>query len=256
MPELPAWYDALQSAFTFTNIPLLISAGVTFIIGFLEYIWSFMLVRREGMAPYPVWMHTFYWAHDSSWAVIMLMAGARTHYWFFYTVGIALIVWNLFEVYNLYMVVKVERQETFGDYVAGEVTRTRACVLILIQLAAMYMLVNMFIRFMGPGSVMQWFVFTNMLIGSAPGVLWRRRGTKYNSRRGTSKALAIIILAGTVNTFLPAANMWVLSIPSVFDNALYYICGVVFVAISAWNCYYVFKLPPKTSTEDMPHPVW
>ena len=32
--------------------------------------------------------------------------------------------------------------------------------------------------------------------------------------------------------------------------------GIVCVAIAAWNCYYVFRLPEKVPTEDMPNPVW
>ena len=65
MSEMPVWYDSLQNAFTFDNIPLIIAAIVAFIFGYLEYVWSFKLIRRENKAPYPVWMHTFYWAHDS-----------------------------------------------------------------------------------------------------------------------------------------------------------------------------------------------
>lgn len=253
---MPAWYDTLQNAFTFDNVPLLISAAVTFIIGFLEYIWSFKLIRREGMAPYPVWMHTFYFAHDSSWAVIMLLAGARTGYWFFWVVGIALIVWNLFEVYNIYKVITVERQEIFGDYVKDQVTVRQAVVFIIIQLFAMYMLVNILISFMGPGSIMQWFLFTNMLIASAPGVLWLRRGVTNGTRRGTSLGLGIIILAGTINTFLPGANMWVLSMPQVFATPIFYLTGVVFVAIAGWNLYNLTRLQAVAPTEEYPRPVW
>ena len=123
-------------------------------------------------------------------------------------------------------------------------------------LADMYAVVNIFISFMGPGSIMQWFLFTNMLIATAPGILWRERGAQFNSRRGTSKALALIILGGTINTFLPNANMWVLSMPNVFNTAVFYLTGIVYVAIAAWNCYYVFRLPEKVPTEDMPNPVW
>ena len=256
MSEMPVWYDSLQNAFTFDNIPLIIAAIVAFIFGYLEYVWSFKLIRRENKAPYPVWMHTFYWAHDSSWAVIMFLAGMRTGYWFFWVVSIALLVWNLFEVYNLYKVITVERQEVFGDYVKGEVTQRKAIELIAIQLVAMYMLVNVLIGFMGEGSIMQWFLFTNLLIASAPGILWRKRGTQFNSSRGTSKGLAIIILLGTINTFLPNANMWVLSMPEVFSTPIFYLTGVVFIAIAVWNLIYVFRLPDKKPSADMPNPVW
>jgi hypothetical protein len=201
-------------------------------------------------------MHTFYFAHDSSWAVIMLLAGARIGYWFFWAVGIALIVWNLFEAYNISKVITVERQDIFGDYVKGEVTAGQAILFLVIQQFAMYMLVNILISFMGPGSIMQWFLFTNMLIASAPGVLWLKRGRASNDRRGTSVGLGIIILVGTINTFLPGANMWVLSMPEVFSTPIFYFAGAVFVAIAAWNLYNVTRLRAVRPTEQYPRPVW
>ncbi|NTW42618.1 MAG: hypothetical protein HGA44_22560 [Cellulomonadaceae bacterium] len=109
---------------------------------------------------------------------------------------------------------------------------------------------------MGEGSVLQWFLFTNMLIAAAPGVLWLKRGAQDNSRRGASMGLAIVILIGTINTFLPGANMWVLALPEMFDTPVFYATGVVFVAIAAFNLYRLSTLPPKTRTEEMPRPVW
>lgn len=252
-----SWYDALIDAFTLDNTPLLISAVVTFVIGYLEYLYSFALIRREGRAPYPVWMHTFYLAHDSSWAVILLLAASRRDWnWFLTACGIALIVWNFFEVYNIYKALTIERQEVFGDVVKGVVTLRQAALFVAIQIAAMYALVNLLIGLMGAGSVMQWFLFTNMLIAAAPGVLWMKRGAQENSRRGASIGLAIVILVGTVNTFLPGANMWVLAMPDVFSTPVFYATGVVFVAIAAFNLYSLAKLPPKTPTAEVPRPVW
>ncbi|MGN8244937.1 hypothetical protein ACTHAM_002049 [Cellulomonas soli] len=254
---MPDWYQPLMDAFTLDNTPLLISAGITFLIGYLEYMYSFALIRREGRAPYPVWMHTFYLAHDSSWAVIMLLAASRNDWnWFLTAVGLALIVWNCFEVYNIAKVLTVERQEVFGDYVKGEVTFRTAALYVAIQIPAMYALVNILISFMGEGSVLQWFLFTNMLIAAAPGVLWLKRGAQDNSRRGASMGLAIVILIGTINTFLPGANMWVLALPEVFDTPIFYATGVVFVAIAAYHLYRLSTLPPKIRTEEMPRPVW
>ena len=37
---------------------------ITFLLGFLVYVYSFVLVVREKSAPYPLWMHTFYCAAD------------------------------------------------------------------------------------------------------------------------------------------------------------------------------------------------
>jgi hypothetical protein len=245
---MPSWYDQLMSAFTLDNTQLLVVAAITFLIGYLEYMYSFALMRREKRAPYPIWMHTFYLAHDSSWAVIMFVAAAHNHgYWFFVATGIALLIWNFFEIFNIWKAVTVERQEIWGDYYQGEVTVRQALGNVAIQVAAMYTLVNILISFMGPGSIMQWFLFTNMLIGSAPGVLWMKRGAKENTRRGASMGLAIVILVGTINSFLPT-SMWVLAMPEVFDTPIYYLTGAVFTFISAFNLYQLSKLPPKTAT--------
>lgn len=252
-----SWFDELMSAFTLDNWPLLISAAVTFIFGYIEYMYSFALIRREKRAPFPIWMHTFYFAHDSSWAVIMLFAASRNDWnWFLTAVGIALIVWNLFEVYNIYKAITAERQEVFGAVVKGPVSVGNALVFVLIQLAAMYMLVNILISFMGAGSIMQWFLFTNMLMAAVPGILWMKRGVANGTRYGASMGLGIVILLATINTFLPGANMWVLSMPNVFSTPIYYLTGVVFVAIAAYHLYNLSKLPRKEPTKEIPKPVW
>ncbi len=254
---MPSWYDQLMDVFTLDNTPLLISAGVTFLFGYLEYIYSFALIRREKKAPYPVWMHTFYLAHDSTWAVVMLVAASRNDWnWFLTACGIALLVWNCFEVYNITKVITVERQEVYGDYVQGEVGVAKALLLTGIQIPAMYALVWILIGFMGEGSIMQWFLFTNMLIAAAPGVLWMKRAAREGTRYGTSIGLAIVILLGTINTFLPGANMWVLSMPGVFDNWVFYATGAVFVAIAIFNLVTVVRLPAKVPSLEIPRPVW
>lgn len=58
--------DLLQT-FSFSNPHIgfvLTVAGITFLMGYLEYMYSFALVLWEKSAPFPIWMHTFYFAHD------------------------------------------------------------------------------------------------------------------------------------------------------------------------------------------------
>jgi hypothetical protein len=254
---MPTWFDQLMEAFTLDNTPLLISAAITFLFGYLEYIYAFALIRRERKAPYPVWMHTFYLAHDSTWAVIMLVAASRNDWnWFLTACGVALLVWNFFEIYNISKVLTVERQEVYGDYVKGPVSFGTAALLTGIQIPAMYALVWILIGFMGEGSIMQWFLFTNMLIAAVPGVLWMKRGAREGTRYGASVGLGIVILLGTINTFIPGANMWVLSMPEVFDTWVFYATGAVFVTIAAFNLYQLARLPRKVPTDEIPRPVW
>lgn len=250
------YFDQLISVFTLQNTPLLVVAAITFVFGYLEYVYSFWLMHREHRAPYPVWMHTFYLAHDSSWAVIMLVAASRHGWnWFLTAVGIALMVWNVFECYNIFKAVTVERQEIWGAYYREPVTLAQAVTNVALQLAGFYCLVNILIGFMGAGSVLQWFLFTNMLMAAAPGILWMRRGAAENSRRGASLGLAIVILLATVNTFLPS-SMWVLAMPAVFDTGWFYLSGVVFTVIAAFNLYHLARLPAKVAVAGEPRPIW
>lgn len=124
-----------------------------------------------------------------------------------------------------------------------------------LQLAAFYCLINILIGFMGEGSILQWFLFTNMLIAAVPGVLWMKRGRRDNSRTGASVGLAIVILIATINTFLPT-SMWVQAMPEVFHTPWYYITGVVFTAIAAYHLYMLAKLPPKQRLPGEKRPIW
>jgi hypothetical protein len=246
------YYDQLIHAYTFGHVALLIASAITFGFGFWEYIYSFRLVRRERSAPFPLWMHTFYFAHDSSWAFMLFLAAARHHWnWFLLSASIALMVWCLFEVYSLTMAVRVERREIFGDYFGENTTVRQATTAIVVQILAFYGLVNLLIQFMGPGSFLQWAALTNMIMATVPGVLWLRRG----SRAGNGLGIALVILGGTVNTFLPI-GMFVTALPEVFDHPWFYLTGVVFTAIAAANVVMVAKFPAKQELPGRKRPIW
>src|SRR3546814_4699619 len=91
-------------------------------------------------------------------------------------------IWNVFEIINIYLAVTIERQDVWGEFHRGEVSLGSALLSVVLQVAAFYCIVNILIGFMGAGSVLQWFLFTNMLIAAVPGVLWMKRGARDNSR--------------------------------------------------------------------------
>jgi hypothetical protein len=246
------YFDQLIAAFRFDNIPLLVASAITFALGFWEYIYSFRLVIREKMAPFPIWMHTFYLAHDSSWAIILFIAASHYHWnWFLTGAASALLVWNCFEIFNLYKAVTIERQEIWGAYYGKNVSWRRALGNVVVQVAAFYGVVNILIAFMGQGSVLQWFALTNVVMAVGPGILWLRRG----SRQGSSLGLGIVILVGTINTFLPT-GMFVLALPHVFNTPWYYIGGAVFTLIAAGSLYRIAKYPAKPRVAGEKRPIW
>lgn len=93
---------------------------------------------------------------------------------------------------------------------------------IFVQLAAFYAIVNLVIAYIGEGS---------------------------------SVGLAIVILLGTINTFLPA-GMFVLAMPDVFGAPWFYIAGAVFTAIAAVSLYRVARFPSKPRIEGVKRPIW
>ncbi|MHA6533247.1 hypothetical protein [Paenibacillus sp. BAC0078] len=237
----------------YTNNPgLVVISAFTFFIGYMEYIYSFRLVNREKRAPYPVWMHTFYFAHDFTGAIIFfLLALHNDWFWFFSAASAALVVWNCFEVYNLYKAVKVERQEIWGKFYSSPVTVQQALLRVAGQIVLMFAVVNLFRVFMDDVVMFKWFAFTNILIAVAPGYLWNER----KSRSGTSVGLAIVILIGTVNTFLPPGyGMWTTA-SAYFDQPWFYIAGVVVSAYALRNLIMVMKFPPKEQIGEK-KPIW
>lgn len=222
---------------------LLAVAALTFFFGYMEYIYSFQLVRREKSAPYPVWMHTFYFAHDSMGAIVFALASKATGgFWFFTLASVALVIWNLFEVYNLYKCIYVERQEIWGHLHDSPVTVKEAWIKVIGQIIIFIVVVNLFRVFMNDPYMFKWFIFTNILIAIAPGFYWEQRKTQI----GTSYKLAIVILLGTINSFTPI-NMWTLTSDyfTISNNPWFYFAGIVSICFAIRNILVLKKLPQK-----------
>lgn len=237
--------NEIMNSYT-NNTNLIIISAFTFLIGYLEYIYSFGLVIKERKAPYPIWMHTFYLAHDFTGAVVFFMLAKNNNwFWFFTTASIALLIWNCFELFNLYMAVKVERQEIWGKFYDSPVTSRQAILRIIGQVALMAVVVNLFRVFMNDEVMFKWFAFTNILIAVAPGYLWNER----KSRKGSSIGLAIVIFIGTVNTFLPPGyGMWTTA-TKYFDQPWFYITGVIVSAYAFRNVIMLLRFPVKEKND-------
>ncbi|KUJ23452.1 uncharacterized protein LY89DRAFT_728197 [Mollisia scopiformis] len=237
-------YENLISAYSLSppNYPLLFVSLITFAFGYIEYIYSFALVVREGKSPFPVWMHTFYLAHDSTYCIRLFIA-ASTHDWNWFLTGMsaALLVWIFFELLNLYMAVTVEREEIWGagarkdkrNDKMGMKSRNgigRPLLDVVVQITGFFCVVNLFISFVGADCLFEWCLFTFVVMAWGPGILWCTR----EDRRGCSVGLAWVIVGGTINTFAPW-SMWVMAMPETFGGAWFYASGIVFTAIALMN---------------------
>ena len=217
--------------------------ALTFAIGFLEYIWSFRLVRAEASAPYPLMMHCFYFGIDSMGIVVFALASYHTGgFWVFTAASIAEVVWTLFEIYNLVKCVTLERDAIWGNLYPEGVPVFQAVWRIVAQCLAWIFIINTFRVFLVDPAMFKWYIFTNVLMAIVPGLYWERRKT----RTGASMVLAVIILVGTVNSFLPT-NMWasVSSYFSMVNNPWFYLMGVVSIFFAVRGVVVLARLPKK-----------
>lgn len=226
-------------------------AGLTFLIGFIEYIYSFLLFKREGSSPFNILMHSYYFAIDSMGIFVFATAAHATNgFWLFTAASIAEVVWTLFEIYSLVKCVTAERQAIWGT----ATTASQAAWKVLGWVVVMVTCVNLFRVFLNDPAMFKWYIFTNVLMAIMPGLYWEKRGT----RIGASWGLSIVILIGTVNSFLPN-NMWSLASPyfSMANNPWFYVVGIVAIFFACRNLWVMKHLPPKPKVlANGKHSIW
>ncbi|KAL4802542.1 hypothetical protein BDV18DRAFT_163943 [Aspergillus unguis] len=256
MPNTQDPIDLVLERLEFPYSPALLGLGMSSTVGLLQYIYSVFLVRREGRGPFPLWMHTFYLAHDTTWAYKIAFETETSYpeHWFLQLMPIGLSVWSALEIYCLYKSVTVERAAVFGRYAyfGGKTpTAAQAVGVILLLILAMYAVVLTGLIIMGENCMMEWFALTNILMVIGPTLDWMERGL----RRGLSVGLALVSLFGIVSAFSPY-GLWVTGLPEVFDCELYYLIGGLFTVVGVVDLAVVLGYPGKTREAWKPAPIW
>lgn len=243
----------VMRAFQEHTARMLILSAISFVGGYGLYIYSFLLTIREKKAPFPFWMHVFYLAHDITGVAVFGMAAQHNHwFWFFSATAIALLVWNCFELFNIVMGIKYERQEIWGRYYASPVTTRQAVVRATWLVALMLVVVNMLRVFMHDEIMFKWFSLTNAIMAVFPGFLWNER----QGRAGSSLGLAILIVFVSANTFLPPGFGMFTTASTFFDQPWFYITGVVCTLFSIKHLLMLLRYPPKEVVAGQRKPVW
>lgn len=223
---------------------LFIVFGITFAFGYAEYVYSWLIARREGVSPFPHWMHSFYFAHDCMGAIIFLYAAYLANwFWFFLLAALFQFIFTLFEAYCMYKEVRDERNKIWGAYSPdGVVSKKKAWALLAVEILILFCGVNLFRSYFNDPCMFKWYVVTNMFMAIGPCIFWAKKKTP----EGTSKGLAIVILLGTINTFYPGNPAAMANDFFAFHNLPWmYITGYVCIAMAIYTFFILKKLGPK-----------
>ena len=245
--------NEVMHAFRDDTARMVILSAISFAGGYGLYIYSFLLTIREKRAPFPFWMHVFYLAHDITGVFVFGLAAYHNQwFWFFTATAIALLVWNCFEIFNIVMGIRYERQEIWGRYYAAPVTTRQAITRTAWLVALMIAVVNIFRVFMHDEIMFKWFALTNAIMAVFPGFLWNER----QSRAGSSVGLAILIVLVSLNTFLPPGFGLFTTASTFFDQPWFYVTGVICTVFAIKHLVMLLSYSPKEAVAGGRRPIW
>ncbi|KAI1493436.1 hypothetical protein F5X96DRAFT_677103 [Biscogniauxia mediterranea] len=238
---------------SFDNPEVLAPAAVAFLIGYIQYYYVIRLTLREGKGPMPAWMHSFYLAHDSTWAYILAsVAPQYSNNWFLRAMSSGLLVFSCLEIYTLHRAATRDRAATFGHLFNRSAPALGPVLAYLfVTQVAMYAVVNLGIQLMGSDCLLQWFCLTNVVIVLGPTHEYLSRG----SRDGLALGFCLVNVFCPIFTFAPF-SMWAIVLPEIFAQPAYYGIGVLMTAYALWMFWVVASYPPKMQKKGGPPPIW
>lgn len=218
-----------------------IAIGLAVIFGLLVYIIPIYLTEKEKVGPYPLWMHTFYFAADFMGIWVFLDAWLKyDHFLLFLLLAIGEAIWVCMETYCLQRAMTYEKSINFKPGTPKkEMLRE-----IIIQVVCFYVGLNLLRFELHDSTMWKFWIFTQVLITIVPGLVMEKRGT----RKGYSLWLHIVLICVALVSFNPWCNMWVCIAPDFFslqENPWYYIMGVVCLYFAVRGLLKFLKLPEK-----------
>ena len=130
-------------------------------------------------------------------------------------------------------------KEIWGD----KVTLKKAIFDCCLQVLIFFVSLNLLRVELHDTSMFKFWIFTQVIICSVPGLFWEKRGT----RIGASWQLNIVLVLVAIMSF-NLWNMWALISPQFFslsNNPWYYFVGLVTLMFALRGCYIYAKLPQK-----------
>lgn len=218
--------------------------------GFVQYVYCAVITKRDRVSPFPVYMHTYYLAHDFLFVLLFPVWFIQYDSWAFRAVWAGMVIFNLFEIYSLVQAVKHERQHDFGRWFRGAVTARQAAVALAAMSIVSFVLLCTVRSFLNDTLMFCVFISTNVMMAIGPAVYTFQRKDRVRGSIG----LAFFIVLGTIATFLPPGfGMYTTADPEFFSRPWFYILGATCLTIALWHLRTVRRLPLRDSAQhDVP----
>jgi hypothetical protein len=208
--------------------------------GFVQYVHCAIITRRDRVSPFPVYMHTYYLAHDFMFVLLFQQWFSEYDSWAFRVVWLGMVVFNVFEVYSLVQSVRHERQHDFGRWFGAGVTVRQATIAVTAMSLVSFVLLGTARSFLDDKLMFCVFISTNVMMAIGPALYTFQRKDRV---RG-SVSLALFIVLGTVATFLPEGlGMYTTGDPEYFARPWFFVLGGTCLAVAVWHLVVVRRLP-------------
>lgn len=208
--------------------------------GFVQYVYCAIITRRDRVSPFPVYMHTYYLAHDFLFVILFHQWFVQYDSWAFRVVWAGMVVFNVFEIYSLIEAVKHERERDFRSWFGPGVTVRQATVAVTAMTLISFVFLATARSFLDDTLMFCVFITTNVMMAIGPALMTFQR----KDRVPGSIGLAFFIVCGTIATFLPEGlGMYTTSDPDYFARPWFFVLGATCLSIAVWHLVIVRRLP-------------
>jgi hypothetical protein len=242
--------EQLMDAMTWRtdNIHVFATWLVAWLTGFLLYTHAGKVAKRQGVEPYPIWIHCYMISIDLIGTITFVkLAFAHDFFWFFVVQSIALPIWMVMEARFIYAGVKNRqaRDMDWGTLAREQLSENKAWFYALGTFVVSFF-VNMYALSMigGMGNAAIWIIypFTNYVYALWTWRFWDSRSAETGTRQYNSVGLQVVITAACTVPWLPGLS-WYWAVSQYFHQPWYILGGLAVTCVSGYNLYRCIKLP-------------
>lgn len=230
--------DVMQQVYA--NQTLVVSlAFATYAFGFVQYLTSIYMQVKNKHCPFYFWQHCWYFGHDLTFSLLFHQWFVKIGFWLFEVLCIGCMCFVVIELCSLYMVVKNERQETWGQFYSGKVTEKSAWLRGISGYVigfALFMIIRIAI---GDPMCLVLMMSTNAILA----IFAQFRLEEVGKREKGINVLSWATLFGTILTFCPPKYGFFATCVTALNAPWFYVLGAMCIICAVRFLVKSYQLP-------------